>query len=242
MKAAIYTATRNLYKDMIPAIKSLLCNSDVELVYLGIEDQEFPYDLPDICQVIDLSGQKIFDQDGPNMHSHFTYMAMMRAALVKFLPGDLDRVLSLDVDTIVDQDISDLWELPIDDCYFAASREWHASTERFMYTNVGVCLFNLKKLRDGKADEVIRIMNSRQFQWVEQDALNLLCQCYIYDMPAVYNAHYYTGNPENPKIIHHIGDNSRLPGYPDVQKYAALTWAEVMQRRQNEDLNCRTDI
>ena len=48
----------------------------------------------------------------------------------------------------------------------------------------------------------------------------------------VYNAHYYTQNPANPKIIHHIGDNSLLPGFADVRKYAAMSWDEVMQRRQ----------
>ena len=232
MKAAVYTATRNLYKDMLPAIKSLIINSDVEKIYLGIEDPEFPYELPEICEVIDLSGQEIFPLDGPNSKSRFTYMAMMRAALVKFLPDDLDRVLSLDVDTIVDQDISDLWDLPIDDCYFAASHEFHMTNEKFIYTNVGVCLFNLRKLRDGKADEVIRFLNTREFGWLEQDVLNLLCQGYIYDMPAVYNAHYYTQNPANPKIIHHIGDNSLLQGFADVRKYAAMSWDEVMQRRQ----------
>lgn len=232
MKAAIYTGTRNLYEYMIPAIKSLLVNSDVGKIYIGIEDPKFPEWLPDICEILDLSGQTIFPPGGPNMKSRFTYMAMMRAALTKILPEDLDRVVSLDVDTIVDRNISDLWNLPIDSCYFAASHEFHMTNEKFIYTNVGVTLFNLRKLRDGKADEVIQMLNTRQFGWVEQDVLNLLCQGYIYDMPPEFNAHYYTGNPKNPKIIHHIGDNSRLPDYPDVQKYAGMSWDEVMERRK----------
>lgn len=232
MKAAIYTGTRNLYEHMIPAIKSLLCNSDVDKIYVGIEDPVFPYELPDICEVIDLSGQTIFDWDGPNIGSQYTYMVMMRAALIRILPEDLDRVLSLDVDTIVDQDISDLWNLPIDDCYFAASREWHTSTDRFLYTNVGVSLHNLRKLRDGKGEEMIRMLNRRQFRWVEQDCMNLLCQGYIYEMPPEYNDNYYTGAVTVPKIIHHIGDNSLLSGYPDVQKYARMSFEEVMKRRR----------
>lgn len=231
MKAAIYTGTRNLYKHMIPAIKSLLVNSDVEKIYVGIEDDVFPYELPDLCEVMNLSGQTIFAKDGVNMKSRFTYMAMMRAALVKFLPEDLDRILSLDCDTIVDKDISDIWDLPIDDCYFAASHEFHMTNEKFIYTNVGVCLFNLKKMRDGKADEVIQMLNTREFGWLEQDVLNLLCQGYIYDMPAVYNAHYYTQNPSNPKIIHHIGNNDLLPNYSDVKKYAAMSFDEIMAKR-----------
>lgn len=233
MKAAIYTGTRNLYKHMIPAIKSLLVNSDVEKIYVCIEDDVFPYELPNLCEVMNLSGQTIFAKDGANMKSRFTYMAMMRAALVKFLPEDLDRILSLDCDTIVDGDISDIWDLPIDDCYFAASREWHETTNKYIYTNVGVCLHNLKKLRDGKADEIIHAINTREFGWVEQDAMNIFCQGYIYDMPAEYNANYYTEHVDNPKIIHHIGNNDLLPSYPDVKKYAAMSFDEIMAKRAN---------
>lgn len=234
MKAAVYTATRNLYKHMLPAIKSLICNSDVEHIYLIIEDEKFPYEVPDICEVIDLSGQNFFDHNGPNMNSRYTYMAMIRAALSKILPVSLDRVLSLDVDTIVDRDISDLWDLPIDDCYFAAAHEWHETTNKFIYTNVGVCLFNLTKLRDGKADEIIHILNTRRYEWLEQDVMNMLCQGYIYDMPAEYNDEYFTETVTEPKIIHHIGNNDRLPGFPDVQKYAAMSFEDALNKRRQK--------
>lgn len=234
MKAAIYTGTRNLYKHMIPAIKSLLYNSDVDKIYLGIEDDTFPYELPNICQIINLSGQKIFEPDGANMKSRFTYMALIRAALPKILPKRLNRVLSLDVDTIVDDDISDLWDLPIDDCYFAASHEWHKAQEGYIYTNVGVCLMNLKKLRDGKTDELIHALNKVKLEFADQDILNLLCQGHIYDMPAEYNANYYTEKVDKPKIIHHIGDNNKLSSYQDVKKYSAMTFEEIMAKRNEK--------
>ena len=43
IKAAVYTGTRNLYKQMVVAVKSLIRNSDVDKIYLLIEDDEFPY-------------------------------------------------------------------------------------------------------------------------------------------------------------------------------------------------------
>ena len=231
MKAAIYTATRNLYKHMIPAIKSLLVNSDVDVIYIGIEDDAFPYELPDLCKVINLSKQTFFKKDGANADNHFTYMAMMRAVLSKILPEDLSRVLSLDVDTIVDRDISELWDLPIDDCYFAATHEWHKAEEGFLYCNVGVALFNLDKMRDGKTDELIRVLNKIKLEFLEQDALNMLCQGHIYDMSPEYNSQYYSEHVDNPKIIHHIGYNGALPNYPDVQKYAAMSFDKIMAER-----------
>ena len=42
IKAAVYTGTKNLYKAMVPAVKSLVCNSDVDKIYLFIEDDKFP--------------------------------------------------------------------------------------------------------------------------------------------------------------------------------------------------------
>lgn len=234
MKAAVYTATRNLYDDLIPAIKSLLVNSDVEQIYVGIEDDKFPYELPSLCKVINLSNNRIFLKDGANANSRYTYMAMMRVALSKILPQNLNRVLSLDVDTIVDRDISELWELPIDDCYFAASHEWHKAYEGYLYCNVGVSLFNLEKMRDGKTDELIHVLNKIKLEFVEQDALNMLCQGSIYDMPSEYNSNYYTEHVEEPKIIHHIGDNKKLKTYPDVQKYAKMSFDEIMINRSNK--------
>ena len=34
MKVAVYTGTRNLYSDMLPALNSLLVHSDVDKIYL----------------------------------------------------------------------------------------------------------------------------------------------------------------------------------------------------------------
>ena len=231
MKAAVYTATRNLYEHVVPAIKSLLYNSDVERVYLLIEDDVFPVWLPPECEIINISGQTIFIDSGPNYKSRYTYMAMVRAALTMFLPDELDRVLSLDVDTIVDSDISSLWELPIEDYYFAGAHEWHETTEKFLYINAGVMLCNLAKLRDGKTDELVKVLNTKRYNWLEQDVINIYCQGYLYDMPAEYNNQYYTDKVDNPKIYHHIGDNSKLPSFPDVQKYARMSWEDVLRKR-----------
>ena len=69
MKAAAYTGTRNLYSGMVPAVKSLLAHSDVEKVYLLIEDDEFPYYLPDCVETVNVSNQTYFRPGGPNMVS-----------------------------------------------------------------------------------------------------------------------------------------------------------------------------
>lgn len=116
MKAAVYVGTRNLYDDMLPAVKSILINSDVDKVYLLIEDDRFPHDLPDCVETINVSSQTFFRSNGPNYNLKWTYMTLMRAALPKIFP-DLDVILSMDDDVIALQDVSDLWDLPIEDYY-----------------------------------------------------------------------------------------------------------------------------
>lgn len=218
-KAAAYCMTRNLYKLAVPSIKSLLINSDVDVVYLLIEDDEFPVELPR-TKIINVSGQKYFKPEGPNYYGKYTYMAMMRAALPKILKES--QVLSLDCDTIVDGDISALWELPLKDYYLAAGMEPHKSIGRF-YVNVGVAMFNLAKLRkDGKADEIIDALNKTPYAFAEQDCINELCSGKILEMPPEYNSHNWAKPTiKNPVILHYAGfpDWRQFSGF---QKYADM--------------------
>ena len=69
-KIAAYTGTRNLYEMMVPAVKSIICNSDVDEVWLFIEDDKFPdeYGMPsEIVKTRNVSDQIYFAENGPNM-------------------------------------------------------------------------------------------------------------------------------------------------------------------------------
>jgi len=230
-KIAAYTGTRNLYPMMVPAVKSLLYNSDVDEVWLFIEDDVFPLAVPEMVKVRNVSGQTYFPPDGPNMRSRYTYMAMMRAVYADLFP-DADRVLSLDVDTICKADISDLWDLPIDDCYFAASVEpERTKDEGYFYSNIGVCLYNLAKLRDGKWREVVAALNAKKYRNLEQDVFNLLCQGAIYDMPSEYNKSDYTKRCDAGKIIHYAGKRF-WHNRPQYMRFEQMGWPEVLEHRR----------
>lgn len=225
MKAAVFAGSRNLYHDMVPAVKALLINSDVDIVYLLIEDDTFPEYLPECVKTINVSNQQFFRKDGPNMKSCFTYLAMMRGALAYLFP-DLDRILAMDCDAIADRDISHLWDLPIDNYYLAAAREPARSMYGQDYINVGVCLYNLKKLRDGMADRVIELLNTDFLGNVEQDAFCYLCQGQIYILPSTYNSTIVTDPVEDPHIVHYCTFND-WPTRPLVQKYRAIGWDQI---------------
>lgn len=242
MKCACYTATRNMYERLIPSLKSLLINSDVEKVYLLIEDDVFPVELPAIVECINVSKQQYFRPMGPNNVYPWAYMSMMRAALCKVLP-DVDSVLSLDVDTIIDGDISMLWHYPIDDYYFVAVAEPDRCKGDTKYTNTGVAIFNLEKMRDGKADQIIDALNWRRFFILEQDCLNEYCQGAIGLLPSIYNKSDYTAPCDEPAIVHYAGVRE-WDDIPLVQKYKDIPWSEIRKpkRRKRKEEEARPSV
>ena len=239
MKYAVYTATRNLYDRLVPSIKSLLMNSDVDKVYLLIEDDKFPYELPREVECINVSERRYFRVTGPNNVYPWAYMSMMRAALCKVL--DVDLVLSLDADTIVDGDISGLWELPMEDYYFAAVSEPDRCQDGTVYTNIGVALFNLDKMRDGKADEVIKALNWKRYYILEQDCLNEKCQGHILALPSAYNVCAFTAPSKSPKIIHYAGIRDWMD-MDIVKKYADIPWDEIRKPKRRKSQLASDDI
>lgn len=237
VKCACYVGTKNVYADIIPSLKSLLIHSDVDKVFLLIEDDEFPYPVPSCVQPINVSGQKWILPDGPNYSTiKWTWMTMMRAALAKLFP-DIDLILSMDNDTIVNQDISEIWRLPVGENYYAASREPKKSAGGVweqvpLFTQMGVVLYNLKRIReDGIDDLVIHELNTNRHIFAEQDAFNELCQGHIYPMPADYNVNEFTEPTNNPKIYHYAATNGRWRDYEIVKQYRDIPWSEIRKGR-----------
>jgi len=232
-KIAAYTGTRNLYNGMLASAKSVIANSDVEEVWLLIEDDELPHkDVPDMVHTMNIKekAKLFFPENGPNMNSKYTYMALMRAALCYLFP-DQDKILSLDCDLVAMDDISDLWNLPIgDEYYLAASREPQFCVKGIQYVNVGVTLYNLKKLRDGKAMEVISALNRWPYPNLEQDAFSYLCSSRTLDMPSCYNFNAYTSpvRKGEVKILHYAGVDRWL-NMPDIVKWHKTPWEDVME-------------
>ena len=225
-RVTAYCGTRNLYEDMLTAAKSLIMNSSIDKIYFIIEDDKFPYLLPDCIECINISNQTYFRPDGPNFKSIFTYMALIRAALTKVLP-DEDLVLSLDVDTIIDENIDELWEIDMEKYYMAAVREPKRSTGSFLYTNFGVCLLNLKKLReDKKDDQMIRYLNNYHYDYDVQDCYNYKCQGRIYELNNKYNATPFCGKITEKKIIHFAGIR-KWQDAPEITPYRQIPLTRI---------------
>lgn len=231
--AAVYAGTRNVYSQLLPSAKSLLMRSNVNKIYFLIEDDEFPYPLPPEIECINVSNQSYFRADGPNFQSRYSYMVLLRVAYTKMFP-ELDRILSIDMDTIVNENISELWDLDLTNYYLAAVEEYKLTKLEGSYINMGVAMLNLKKLREDKMDDkLISLLNSQPYRYKEQDCINSTLRGQILILPSDYNACFQASPPQHEKITHFAGYYD-LSKFPHFNYYKNLSWDEIMRNTQDK--------
>lgn len=206
MRTVVYAATRNLYPNVVPCMNSVLLNGNIDEVILLIEDDQFPTPLPANVRTINVSGQPLFDRNGPNARKRWTYMVLLKAALSKILPR-YDKVLFLDCDTIVENDISALWDIDLRGYYYAAVPQTDDGRDgqftKGAYFNAGVLMCNLAELRvDYKDNEIINALNAHNYEFCEQDAITQLCEGRIYPLLGRYNVCQFTTPDTETYILH----------------------------------------
>ena len=207
---------------MLVAAKSLLMHSNVEKIYFLIEDDDFPYEIPPEIECINISNQTYFPADGPNFKNVLTYMVLIRAAYTKIFP-DLDRILSIDMDTVVNENISDLWDLDLTNYYIAAVEEAELTKLEGSYFNMGVAMMNLQKIRaDKKDDEMIKALNTYWYRYKEQDCFNEFFRGHALILPSDYNCCHQADPPKHEKITHFAG-LYKLEQFPHFNYYKNLT-------------------
>ena len=222
-KLVVYAATGHIYHNMIVCARSCLQNGNIDEVVLLTEDDMHPMLPPKQYRVINVAQQAYFDRTGPNATKRWTYMVLMKAALSKIFP-EYDRVLFLDCDTIVEHDISELWDLDMKGYYYAAvpqiddGREGEFS-QGACYYNAGVLMCNLAELRArGMDDYLIQALNTVDYKFCEQDAINKLCWGRILPLPGRYNVSNYTV-PDTETYIKHFAANGNWIYGPEFRKY-----------------------
>ena len=237
MKTVVYAGTRNLYRSMVSASISLLEHTPVDRIYFLIEDDTFPMELPEQIRTVNVSQQTYFPPSGPNSRTEFTYMAMMRVCYSKLFPK-LNKILQLDVDTIVTDDLSPLWEIDLEGKWFAAVHEAKSNYRPLgpKYYNIGVAMFNLKQIRKDHADDAaIRFLNEKRVSYIDQDAWNILGQEAGKDaeLPVRYNESIVTGSTNDPAVVHYAGyrewqNRSGMFRGEILEKYRDRTWEEIL--------------
>ena len=225
-RIACYFATSNIYPYVMPAVKSMLKNGGVDEIHVFAEDPYLGYPVPDNVRVVDVSGQEWFDRKGPNYKCQWTYMVMMKAAACYLLP-DADRALTMDVDTIVTGNLSDLWNIDMTGYCVAGCREpYKTGASMREYVNAGVLYWNLDMMRDGYADRIIRAMNEKYYMYVEQDAISEQLEGKILRIDGGYNSCAFVEPTQTGERIRHYAARGWGAFMADglVKEYLGMAW------------------
>lgn len=146
-----------------------------------------------------------------------TQTTYWRIALPQLFPT-LDKILFLDADMLVTGDLANLWSTPVSDTFAAVvaddllnaqQRGEQMSLIGGRYFNAGMMLMNLHQWREHSlADKVFGALNEKDWEYNDQDALNLVLNGHVRFVSADYNTQTYAfshGQIASPVIIHFTG-------------------------------------
>lgn len=205
MMNVVYAMTRNVYPTLLPSLRSLVNKHPDARVFILAEDDKLPFDLPIDAEVINVFGQGVFAKDSVNYNNRFKYINLLKVCYPSLLP--VDRVLHLDTDTIVCDNLDQLWNTDLDGKWFAACPEYLGWYKPFgdRYYNMGVALINLEQMRiDDVERPMIWYLTNVKQPWADQDAWNLygIGSDKVVTLPVRYNESVVTGTTDRPAIVH----------------------------------------
>ena len=134
---------------------------------------------------------------------------------------DVDECIYLDSDTLICDDIADLFSYDISNCYLAAVVDSDISKVPYnnmgnldleKYFNAGVLVLNLAKLRnDNKVEEFLSSIDMN-WQLNDQDILNKSCLGKVIFLEGKYNRFSYSAESgDDSVVIHFLGDPGMRP-------------------------------
>ena len=206
--------TRNWYIYLATELYALFKHNKVKKVYLFIEDDKISYLKDKRIEFINVNKiPEYITKESPNYNTKYSKLSYLRCYFSKIL--NEDKILYIDADAIVVDDISDLWNIDLEDNVLVGVHEggeWNNHLNTYglddTYINSGVLLMDLKKLRKEKLDDsMIYLLNHNWYAYPDQDVINLVCRNRIKHISNIYNSTETTGIVDNAKIIHYIRGN-----------------------------------
>ncbi len=205
----VYAMTRNAYEWILPSITSLVEHNPKVRVFILAEDNSLPFSLPVEAEIINVTDQTYFPKDGVNYNTPFKYVNLLKVRYPSLLP--VNKVIHLDVDTIICDSLEGLWKTDLKGKWFASCQEYKSNYRPFgeRYYNMGVSLINLQQMRkDGIEEQMQEYLNTVRQPWADQDAWNKygLEQDKIVPLEDIrWNECFATGYTDNPAIVHYCG-------------------------------------
>lgn len=231
-----FGVTKDWLKYTYTTICSILCNGSENdyqfFIMCDISEEEFRKDFEKVHKKLNHS-QKIYpnyiqmnnaDFEGIIHDERVGISALYRLKLSSLT--DVDKVIYLDSDIVVLDDISKLWNYDIKDYLAGAVEDKYSDLmtcraelkDGDIYFNSGVMLMNLKRFREENLEEkIFNKLSEAENDYSDQDVLNYICQNRVLYLPLRYNLMLTTDDPnafpnrkdeynealENPFILHY---------------------------------------
>ena len=179
---------------------------------------------------------------GHQRRSQFTLDAVMRCFAARFFP-QYDKIIYSDVDIVVQDDISGLFDVDLTDKYVAsflhpfiksnAQELSHLPSAYYeklkdTYFGGGIWVMNLEKIRqddlEGKMLEIIKDDSIRK-RWPDQDIMNIACENKVAYIPLNYVAFpYLLDYLQKPDFVSHYSRDELFDSIinPKILHFAAF--------------------
>ena len=227
-----YSTNEDFARHMAVSITSLLENnvhskivvhilysdlSDNTILRLSVFEKRYP-NAKIVFHKIEPARFKDFQINIPHItkETYFRY-------LISDIITDTNKVLYLDGDTVVNGEISELFNIDLTGFYCAGVRDIYIEqigykkeiglTESELYINAGVILFNLEEIRKSSiVEKLFKLSAENDFKFQDQDVINVAFKGKIKELDCIYNfkrAHQkaFPKKVKLVKIIHYVGPN-----------------------------------
>lgn len=157
----------NISQEKIIKLKNTAANFKISVEFINVPEDKFTN--------VYLSG-------------HVSKAAYFRLALADIMPDYIEKVIYLDVDLLVYDDINKLWKYNLENFPLGAVKDFGIMASKRLcrqkaeviglpdneaYFNSGVLLINLKKWREEDyTEQILEVINKNQFPHHDQDVLN----------------------------------------------------------------------
>lgn len=204
----VYAMTSAVYRWILPSLRSLAEHNPDARIFIVCEDDTLPFPLPVDAEIINASGQEWFPETGINYNTYWTYINFLKVRYPSLLP--VDKVIHLDIDTIICDDLSPLFDTALTGYWFAACPEYLGNyrLNGDTYYNAGVMVLNLEQMRkDGIETKMTDHLNTVKEPFADQNVWNRfgIAEGKAKSFDVRYNEGMTTGFTDNPAIVHYCG-------------------------------------
>ncbi len=253
LHSMIQNASKN-YKYHVYILHTGITQTMMEKV-LELGNENFEISFEDVTEYLHSISNKLPIRD---YYSKTTYY---RLFIAEMFP-DFEKALYIDSDTIVQGDISELYNTDIKDAYLGACHEQAmiqvdeygtycekvVGVSRYNFFNAGILLINCEQFRmKFVLDKFIEYLHTYDFVVTQdEDYLNLICKDHVYWLDQRWNTEIFCNIDypiEQAKILHYIM-TSKPWHYPDC-KHGDIFWKYAKETCVYEEilavLNAYTD-